>query len=675
MRHGLVVLALAGAAGLRAQPPAATRDPLNRSAIDTTCAPCRDFFRYANGGWLRQAKIPPAYSMWGSFNEAVDRTDSLLQRIVEDARADSAAPAGSNLQKLGLFYGSCMDSAAVEAAGLAPLAERLGQIAGARTRADLVRVIGLLHRGGSGAPFGFYAAQDPKHSADMIATLRQGGLGLPNRDYYTRTDSASRALRTAYTAHVARMLALAGATAADGARDADSIVALETQLALASMTPVEQRDDEATYHKMSVAALQALTPDFDWRSYLDALGAPPVTTINVQQPAFVQAVDRLLGTVPVPVWQAYLRWHVLRRAAPALSAAWVNEDFRFQGMLTGTTAMLPRARRCLQLTSAALGEPLGEAYIRRAFTPQAKARVEALVRNLESVLHDRIEHLTWMSAPTKRQALEKLTRLTKHLGYPDRWRDYSGLALTRGPFVTNLLRATAFERARNLHKIGHPVDRSEWEAPPQTVDAFADTPLNTITFPAGILQPPWFDPQADDAVNYGGIGTVIGHEMTHLFDDEGRKYDADGNLRDWWAPADAADYRRRAERVVEQFNTYTVVDSATHVNGRLTLGENIADLGGVTIAYAALERALAGKPRPLIDGYTPEQRFFLAFAHLWRVVARPEYLKMQVNTDPHPPWMWRVNGPLSNIPAFAQAFACHAGDPMVRPEAIRAAIW
>jgi len=671
----------AGASMAAAQQPAAP--PLDPANLDTTCAACQDFYQFANGGWAARTPIPAAYSIWGSFNTLADRNQAVLRAILDEAVADSAAPeareralarTGSNRRKLGTFYGSCMDSTRAEADGARPIEPGLARIAAVSTPAELMTEIARLHGQGVNALFSFGAAQDFKNSASVIGYAGQGGLGLPDRDYYTKTDSASAALRTRYVEHVARMLELLGAPAAPARSDAERVMAIETALARASMTRVERRDPNAVYHKMSVAELGATTPNTPWQRYFAAAGVPGLDTLNVAQPEFFKAVDRMFQSVPLADWKTYLRWHLIEAAAPSLSSAFVNEDFRFSSALTGAKELLPRWKRCLQATDNALGEALGEAYVAKTFTPEAKARALEMVRNLEAALEDRLGRLAWMSDATRKQALAKLAAFEDKIGYPDRWRDYAALVVEEGPFVLNRFRANEFENRRDLAKIGKPVDRTEWGMTPPTVNAYYNPSKNEIVFPAGILQPPFFDPDADDAVNYGGMGAVIGHEMTHGFDDQGRQFDAEGNLRDWWTEADAANYKTRAALVSDQFDRYTAVDSV-RVNGKLTLGENIADLGGLTIAYAALEKALEGKPRTRIDGFTPEQRFFLAWAQIWRANVRPEYAKMLVNVDPHAPGKWRVNGPLSNMPEFAKAFGCKAGDPMVRAEAQRAQIW
>jgi putative endopeptidase len=669
-------LLLAGAGVAGAQARSASR-PIDRANLDTTCSACADFNEYANGGWITRATIPAAYSVWGSFQELSDKNLEVVHAILDSAAARVATePRGSNAWKIGVFYGSCMDSSRVESLGMAPLKPTLDAISAIGSTTQLANSFGDLDRRANLAPFGIGAGQDPKHSSDVIASLGQGGLGLPDRDYYLRTDDKSKELRDRYVAHVARVLELTGESAAAAKADADKVMAFETRLAAASMPRVAMRDPNAVYHKMTLAELQSLTPHIDWSRYLREVGAKGVTTVNVRQPAFVQTLDTLVATAPIDQWKAYLRWHAASSASGALSSPFVNEGFAWAQNLTGAKEQLPRWRRCEGATNAVLGEAVGQEYVRRTFTPAAKARALAMVNNLRDALRDRIGQLDWMSDTTKHLALAKLDAFTRKIGYPDKWRDYSAMKLEPGAYLGNLQAASEWANARNWAKVGKPVDRSEWGMTPPTVNAYYSPTMNEIVFPAGILQPPFYDPNADDAVNYGGMGAVIGHEMTHGFDDQGRQFDAQGNLRDWWTAEDAAAYKTRAQRVSDQFDAYTVVDSATHVNGKLTLGENIADLGGLTVAYAALEKSLAGKPRPAkIDGFTPEQRFFLSWAQVWRERMRPEQQRLLVNTNPHAPAKWRVDGPLSNMPEFAKAFGCQPGDPMVRPDSVRAQIW
>jgi putative endopeptidase len=655
--------------------PAQHARGLDLADLDTTCLPCRDFYRYANGGWLARTTIPAVYPAWSSFDELRDRNESVLRRLLAAAAADTSAPQGSNTRKLGLFYATCMDSAHADADGVRPLQPELDRIAAVASRADLVAEIGRLHRAAVPVLFGLRADQDAKQSTQIIAIVSQGGLGLPDRDYYTKTDTASERLRQAYIDHQARLLELLGETAAPARADARTVLTIETALATVSMTRVELRDPNATYHKMTVAELGALAPAFAWGDYLRGAGPITIDALNVAQPRFFREVNRLLADVPIADWQAYLRVRLVSWAAPWLDSRFDAESFRFRQVLVGVKEQLPRWKRCLARADGALGYALGQAYVEEAFSPAAKARALAMVEHLKAVLRDRLTSLEWMSDVTRRQALAKLDAFQTKIGYPDVWRDYSALEIERGPFLVNLRRAAEFEHARRMAMIGGPVDRREWGMTPPTVNAYYSPTMNEIVFPAGILQPPFFDPGADDALNYGGMGAVIGHEMTHGFDDQGRQYDAAGNLRDWWTKEDEERFQARARLVERQFSGYLAVDS-TRVNGKLTLGENIADLGGVQIAYAALEHSLAGKPIPArIDGFTAEQRFFLAWARMWHGKRRAEYAHLLATVDSHSPGPWRANGPLADIPEFARAFACRGGDPMVQPDSVRAQIW
>ncbi|HEV2749539.1 MAG TPA: M13 family metallopeptidase [Gemmatimonadales bacterium] len=689
MRSGFVaVLAVIGVAcshtAQPAQAPAPAVQAFDHSTLDTTCAPCRDFFQFANGGWLSHTEIPAAFPSWGSFNQLYEHNLDVLHDVLEAAARDDAAPpapspGGSNRRKLGTFYRTCMDSAAADAAGLEPLKPELDRIAGVSSGNALMAEAARLQRAGARALFSFTAGPDAKRSSEIIAEAGQGGLGLPDRDYYTKTDSTSERLRQQYVTHVARMLELAG-TGADPARAAaQRIMTLETALAVASMTRVQQRDPNAVYHKMTVAELGAISPSIAWEAYFAEVGALGVVgaggALNVRQPDFFKAMSGLVRDRPMDDWRWYLRWHLVDRFGPWLASPLASEAFHFEQTLTGVKEQQPRWRRCVQATDNALGEALGQEYVARAFSPAAKRRALEMVHNLESVMEDRLHRLSWMGDTTRQQALIKLAGYTNKIGYPDRWTDYRLLRIDPGSFVANVQRAAEFDTGRRLAEIGKPVDRTRFGMTPPTVNAYYNARMNEIVFPAGILQPPFFNPDADDAINYGGMGAVIGHELTHGFDDAGRQYDAVGNLRDWWTPADGDRFKAQAQLVVDQFGGYVAVDTL-RVNGRLTLGENLADLNGLRIAYAALERTLVGKPRPpLIDGFTPEQRFFLGWAQVWRGKNRDEYARLLVNVDPHSPPRWRVNGPLSNMTEFRQAFACTAGDTMVRPDSVQPHIW
>jgi predicted metalloendopeptidase len=686
MRRRLL-LALAAAA-LAAEGRAAI-DPGN---FDRQVKPETDFYEYANGRWLLTHPIPPAYSSFGAFNEINDRNQNALHTILEDvAQADNPSP----LQRLvGDFYASGMDLAGIEAAGIGPLQPELARLAAIRTPAEVEAAIARLHRINVNVGFGFGSEQDPKDSESVIAGVGQAGLGLPDRDYYFRPDDKSAKLRELYVAHVAAILRLGGDSPAAAQAESQAVMRLETALAKGSKTDVDLRDPVANYHKMPPSAVQALTPHFDWPAYLAAIGLQPSTEsglprrspvggedgpssgeIDVGQPQFLQAFDALLAGTPVADWRAYLRWHYLHAAAPYLGDAFVQANFQFYvRTLTGAPELRERWKRVLSTVDGSIGEALGQLYVAEYFPPAAKARALRLVGNIRAALRTRLQQVEWMDAPTRAAAVAKLDAFHVKIGYPDKWRDYHTLRVDRGPYVLNVFRADEFEVRRDLAKIGRPADRTEWQMTPPTVNAYYDSSMNEIVFPAGILQPPFFDEKADDALNYGGIGAVMGHEMTHGFDDQGRQFDARGNLSDWWSPASAARFQKLAAGIVRQFNAYVAIDDL-HVNGELTQGENIADLGGVKLAYAALQKALEGKPRTVIGGFTPEQRFFLSFASIWRENIRPEELRMQVNTDPHSPPRFRVNGPLSNLPEFARAFHVPEGAPMRRPDDERVVIW
>jgi putative endopeptidase len=667
------LLSIAAASSAAGQAQSKPIDPAN---IDSTCHPCQDFFQYANGGWLKRSEIPGDLPRWGSFNELQEQNFAALEDVLTDAARTASSTADPNIRKLGTFYGTCMDSTGIESAGLTPLTSELKQIDGIRDRAGVELAIARLHRIGIPAAFAFTSKPDAKRSSRTIAELYQAGLGLPDRDYYTKTDSASEKIRSEYVRHVANMLRLSGHDSSTTAASARRIIELETALAEASMTREAQRDPESIYHLTRASDLPKITPRFSWQRYLSSHGLKNVTEINVAQPAFMSRVDSLLGSTPVDTWREYLKWMLVANTAPALSSPFVQESFRFNStVLRGVSEIRPRWKRCLAFTDQALGEVLGQAYVRKNFTPEAKARALEMVRNIRAELRTRLGELAWMSPETKKKAYAKLESIINKIGYPDTWRDYSRLETKAGPFVANLVRANEFETARVLRKIGRPTDRKEWGMTPPTVNAYYNPSTNEITFPAGIMQPPFFNPKADDAVNYGGMGGAIGHEITHGFDDEGRQFDAEGNLSGWWTDSDTKEFNRRADVVRQQFDGYVAIDSL-HVNGKLTLGENIADLGGLLISHGAYRRSLKGKKEPApIDGLSGDQRFFLAWAQIWRAKARPEFVRLMVNTDPHAPPKFRTNGPLSNIPAFAQAFRCKPGDPMVRVETARAQIW
>ncbi|HEY7114797.1 MAG TPA: M13 family metallopeptidase [Thermoanaerobaculia bacterium] len=673
-RRALPMLALAAvlaAAGVSDVPSSPALDP---ASMDKTCNACEDFNRYASGGWRAKNPVPADHPSWGSFAILAERNREALRGILERAAANKDAAPGSEEKKIGDFYSSCMDEAGIESAGIHPLDDELGRIAKISNAAQLQAEIARLHARGVRPLFVFVSQQDRRNSTEVIAAASQGGLGLPDRDYYVKTDEKSAALRKGYVDHVAKMLVLAGAEPSAAEADAKTVLAIETKLAEASMTRVERRDADATYHRTAIADLKPLTPDFDWTAYFQGIAAPALPAVNVSQPKFFGAMSAELAARPLADWKVYLRWHLLHAAAASLPKKFVEEDFDFfERTLQGTKEMPPRWKRCVAATDAALGFALGHAFVNEQFPPQAKERADRMVKNLVAALEDDLRRIPWMGEETRRAALEKLRAFTPKIGYPDKWRDYSSLTVDRGPFAGNVERASAFEVRRDLGEIGKPVDRTKWGMTPPTVNAYYNPSRNEIVFPAGILQPPFFNASADDAVNYGGIGAVIGHEMTHGFDDQGRKFDAQGNLKDWWTDQDRKNYEARASCVEKQFSGY-LVEPGLNENGKLVLGESIADLGGLAIAYAAFEKSLEGKPRPAaIDGLSPEQRFFVSWATVWAANARPEFERLQVATNPHPLPRFRAIGPPSNLPEFAKAFGCPAGSPMVRPEPCR--IW
>lgn len=676
--------AVPGEPALAKNPP-----PIDPKNIDTSVKPGDDFYKFANGNWLKNNPIPPEYSRWGSFNELIEKNNDALHVIAEKAAAATAddpgqpdakkAAAAAEMQKVGDFYASGMNEKQINSARILPIKDELKRIDSISDISSLSKEIGRLHSLGIGAFFGFTSAQDDKESTMVIAQAFQGGLGLPDRDYYTKDDDASKKLREQYVAHVTKMFTILGESPAAAAASARTVMEIETALAKPARTRVELRDPQKNYNKMSEAELQKLMPDFRWKEYLQVVGLPAPGAINVGQPDFFKAANDVVKNVPLNQWKTYLRWHFIHSTAPALAQDFVDENFAFFGKtLSGTEKLKPRWKRVVSVIDDKIGEALGKLYVAEHFPPEAKERALEMVNHLKEALADRIQTNDWMDAPTKQEALKKLAAFAVKIGYPDRWRDYSALKIDRGPYLFNVLRSDQFEVARRLKKIGQPVDRSEWELSPPTVNAYYHPNLNEIVFPAGILQPPFFDAKADDAVNYGGIGAAIGHEMTHGFDDQGRQYDAAGNLRDWWTPASAKAYNERAKAIIAQYAAYEALPGK-HLNGELTQGENIADIGGLKIAYAAFKKAQARRhpeeAQKMIDGYTPDQRFFLAWAQVWRANTRDQETILRLNTDPHSPSRFRVNGPISNMPEFQKAFGLPENSPMVRPAKDRANIW
>jgi putative endopeptidase len=652
-----------------------TNHGYDRASLDPNTSACTDFFQYANGGWMAANPIPGAYPSWGVANVLDEKNRTLLREILDAAAKNTSAPKGSSEQKVGDYYATCMDEAKIETEGLKPLAPEFDLIAKIKNVKTLQEEIEHLHSMGINALFVSGSTQDFKNSAEVTADVDQGGLGLPDRDYYTKTDDKSKKIKDAYVTHVAKMFELMGDDAAKAATESQTVLALETKLAEASMTRVERREPANVYHRMTVAQMHDLAPGFDWPSYFQKIGVPPNTDVNVESPGFFKEMNQQLSSAPIADWQTYLRWHLINTTAVALSSQFVDEDFNFKGKtLQGTKENQPRWKRCVASTDRALGEALGEVYVKKAFPPAAKARALEMVRNLEAALKTDITTLSWMSDPTRKLAIVKLDAFLNKIGYPDKWRDYSSLKVDRTSYLNNRFQANAFGKRRDLNKIGKPVDKTEWGMSPPTVNAYYNPQINEIVFPAGILQPPFFDAEADDAFNYGGMGSVIGHEMTHGFDDEGRQFDSTGNLANWWTDVDMKAFNERAQCVIDQFSSFEV-EKGLNENGKLVAGESIADLGGLVVAYAAFQKAMEGKPRVVIDGFTPEQRFFLGYARGWANNIRPEFARLLVNIDPHPLAKFRVNGPLANMPQFAAAFQCKASDAMVREETKRCVIW
>jgi len=642
--------------------------------MDPGVSPGADFAAYACGTWLKNNPVPADKSRWGAFNELIEYNETALKGIVDTASAHSHEP-GSLEQKVGDFYASAMDTAAIDAAGLKPIETDLEQIAAIRSPADLAHALAALHNEGVGGCFLVYVGADQKKSDINALYARQGGLSLPSRDYYFTEQFEQQ--RAAFIEHVAKMFTLAGDTPDAAAAGAQTVFAVEKSLAENSKTPTELRDRLANYNKMPTAELAAKVPAFPLATYLAERGiaGPAAAEIIVGQPKFYEGLQAQFAARPMSDWKTYLRYKVLRAAGSYLAAPFEQEVFHFYGtVLQGTPAMEPRWQRAVKVVDGEIGEALGQLYVAQYYPPEAKARMDEMIKNIVTVMRERLQKLDWMTEETRQKALAKFDRFYAKIGHPEKWRDYSTVAIKRDSYYANVRAAEEFETKRDLAKLGQPVDKSEWGMTPPTVNAYFDPTANNINFPAGILQPPFFDFSLDDAVNYGAIGVVIGHEITHGFDDQGRHYDGDGNLVEWWTEKDAAEFKARAQKVVDQYNGYEALPGR-HVNGMLTLGENIADLGGITVAYEALERSLAGKERKLIDGFTPEQRFFLAYAQLWRTNIRDSELNRRLMIDPHSPGNFRAIGPLVNFQPFYDAFGIKEGDKMwVKPE-LRARIW
>jgi endothelin-converting enzyme/putative endopeptidase len=647
---------------------------LDASAMDKSADPCVDFYQFACGGWIGNNPIPPDESRWSVYGKLERENQQFLWGIL-DGLAKHAAGRNAVQQKIGDYFAACMDEAAVEKSGGRPLKPTLDRILRMKSKRDLPAVLAGLHlaTGGSGFFFVFASNQDFADSTSVIAFAGAGGLGLPDRDYYTKDDDKSQEIRARYAAHVGRMFELLGDSPEAARRQAGKVMEIETALAKASLTRTQRRDPYQMFHKMDAGGLKALTPGFDWDSYLKTAGLSRLNAFNVTEPEFLKELDRQWRSLSLADIKTYLRWHAAHATAAFLSSAFVNENFDFFGRtLYGAPELRPRWKRCVALVDAQLGEALGQEFVRRAFSPELKRKTLRMTKQIEQAMEDDLIRLEWMSAATRQRALEKLHAIVNKIGYPDKWRDYGRVEVRRGDFAGNVMRANLFESRRRLAKIGKPLDRGEWGMTPPTVNAYYNPQMNDINFPAGILQPPLYDPKMDDAPNYGNTGGTIGHELTHGFDDEGRQFDAQGNLKDWWTERDAREFNERAQCIVDQYAQYTIVDEI-RINSKLTEGEDIADLGGLVLAWMAWKAETAAAKPESRDGFTPEQRFFVGYAQWACEHHRPEDLRARALTDAHSPGKYRVNGLVVNMPEFERAFSCKAGQPMVRENRCR--VW
>jgi endothelin-converting enzyme/putative endopeptidase len=672
------VTAQAGRAATASRRPADPQLPytpsLDLTAMDRTADPCVDFYQFACGGWVRNNPIPPDQSSWTTYGKMQDENRTLLRALLEQAASGGAARS-ANQQRIGDYYAACMDEPAIEQRGARPFAPQLDAIAKITSMADMAAVVANSHTrmlGRGSALFGVSAEQDARDATETIAAVDQGGLGLPDRDYYLKDDAKSKEIRERYVDHVARVLQLLGDSPDVAVAGARTVLRIESELAKGHMSRVDRRNPDNTYHRMSRARLTEMTPSWPWDSYFRQMGIE-MKDLNVTSPGYFAALEKQLIAVPLSDWKTYLRWQTALLASPYLSAAFVNADFDFfSKTLAGARELQPRWKRCVGRVDRHLGEALGQVYVEKYFTEDTRARTLRMVTQIEAAMEEDVNSLAWMSADTKKQAVEKLHGVTNKIGHPEKWRDYSTVAIAPGDYFGDATNAMAFEVRRHLNKIGKPLVCGEWYLSPPTVNANCDPQMNEINFPAGVLQPPAFDPKMDDAPNYGNTGGTIGHELTHGFDDEGRRFDARGNLRDWWTEADGKEFERRASCVSDQYSSYIAVDEV-HVNGKLTLGEDVADLGGLILAYRAWLTETSTKTLAPNDGLTPSQRFFVGYGQSWCSNARPETQRLRAVTDPHSPEKYRTNGVISNMPEFAQAFSCKAGQPMVREPVCR--IW
>jgi putative endopeptidase len=648
---------------------------INPANIDPSVSPCQDFFHYASGTWLKNNTIPAAESSYGAFNELIDRNQATQKAILEElARTSRTAKPGTNAQKVGDYFASAMDTMAIDAAGLKYLKPYLDRITAIQTLPQMQQFLADPKAVAGSVWYNSGVGQDEKISTQYSVQMYQGGLSLPDRDYYLSDNARMKNIRAAYQTYQTNIFKILGDDAAAAAKNAATVTRIETKLAQASRSRVDLRDPQKNYNKLTVTQLNQDYPNLALPLMLKNQGLGAAKEIIVGQPEFLKEVNAMLAAEPIADQKQYLRFHLVTSLVPALPKSFGDESFRFQQVLSGAKKQQPRWKRSLRATDGALGEAFGQLYVDKAFTPAAKAKAKEMIENLRKAYAERILATDWMSAATKKEAITKLNAFVVKIGYPDKWKDYSKLNVSRESYLNNIVAARYWASQQEVGHFGKPIDRGEWGMTPPTVNAYYNPPMNEIVFPAGILQPPFYDPNADEAVNYGGIGAVIGHEMTHGFDDQGRQYDSQGNLRDWWTKEDADKFNAKAAMVGKQYSAFSPLDSV-HVNGDLTMGENLADLGGLTIAYQAYQKTAEAKAGKKIDGFTPNQRFFLGYAQIWRSNARPEYLRQQVQVDPHSPAMFRTNGPLMNMPEFYQAFGCKPGDKMARPTAEQARIW
>jgi putative endopeptidase len=645
---------------------------IDRQNMNLAVKPGDDFYQYANGQWLKKNPVPASKTSWGSGSILYEKSLDAMKTLLEEAAQNPGQ--GRLHQMVGDFYASGMDSIAIEQKGFDPIKADLARVDQVKTKADLLNEIAYQRSQGSTMFFSLFVAQDRRNVNKYVVQFVQGGTTLPDRDYYLKNDARSQKIRDAYRDNLTKMFGLIGEEPSRAATNADAILKLETALANAQMTRVESRDPIKTYNKLTVADFSKLTPGINWREWMPKLGIRAQDTVLVQSPSFYHSLDSLLTVAPVDHLKAYMRWYLLKNAAPYLSTSFVNQNFAFNKVLSGQKQLTPRWQRESNLLNESLGELLGQLYVQRYFKPEAKKRMLVLIDNLEASFKDHINAVDWMTADTKKRALTKLMAFKRKIGYPDKWKNYEGVTIQRDDFYGNVSATKKWWYTDNASRLGKPVDRTEWLMTPQTVNAYYMPVNNEIAFPAAILQFPFFDADADDAVNYGAIGAVIGHEMTHGFDDRGRQYDADGTLRDWWTKDDAANFTKRADKVKEQFFGFKVLDSLK-VNGQLTLGENLADLGGLAIAYDAFKKTRQGRGNAKIDGFTPDQRFFLSWAQIYRANMLPESLAQQVLTDPHSPSQFRCNGPLTNLDIWYKAFNVQPGQKMYKTPDQRIKVW